>query len=350
MRRSDTFASDVVLSVSLHPSASVASSAPRSANDDRIGVLDGWRGLAILLVLQSHFLPAAGFNSGYLGVSIFFSLSGMLMSEILFVRRVPLATFYKRRISRIVPAFLLFVCTVYGIAAWTGLGGRGTEFLSTLLFLRTYIPATPDIWSTDLPIGHLWSLNVEEHCYIFLSLLTVWAALRGREAWVLGFTVLAAMVTYYVYLRSPTMAASPFEIRTETASAFLLASAGYHLVKDRVVGHVRPWMPLLAFAIAALAYLPHAHWWEKAVIAPLALAFAVNHLQQASHLLRAALESLPMRQLGIWSYSLYLWQQPFYTYKSSLPPGLAFVGAMLAALLSFYLIERPSREWFNNHW
>ena len=58
-----------------------------------IDYLDGWRGLAIALVLQSHFLAIGGFNSGRLGVHVFFVLSGLLMGRILFIKRVPLGTF-----------------------------------------------------------------------------------------------------------------------------------------------------------------------------------------------------------------------------------------------------------------
>ncbi len=136
-----------------------ASSATSSTTrpDDRVGHLDGWRGLAILLVLQSHFLPLRGFDTGQLGVDIFFSLSGLLMSNLLFVRRVRLTDFYKRRISRILPAFVLFVFVVHGSATIAGVAWDWDEFFWTLLFMRTYLPDHPDIWNSSLPVGHLWS-------------------------------------------------------------------------------------------------------------------------------------------------------------------------------------------------
>ncbi len=82
--------------------------------------LDGWRGLAILLVLQGHFMVIPGWHSGRMGVDVFFCLSGLLMSRLLFQRRVPLGTFYKRRLSRILPAFLLYLGIVFTIAAAIG--------------------------------------------------------------------------------------------------------------------------------------------------------------------------------------------------------------------------------------
>jgi peptidoglycan/LPS O-acetylase OafA/YrhL len=326
----------------------VAESEPSDGR--RIALLDGWRGLAILLVLQSHFLPNHRFDSGRMGVCIFFSLSGMLMSEILFVRRVPLGTFYRRRISRVLPAFVVFVCIVFGISAWRHGAASMTEFLATLLFLRTYVPADPGIWQSALPIGHIWSLNVEEHCYLFLGVLSTWAAVRGREATVLAIVVLASFLLYAAYLHVPSLADIDFELRTEVASAYLLASAAYHLAKRHVVQWVKPWMPLATLTVAAVCFLPQARWWETAIVAPLALAFTVNHLQGLAPVLRRVLELQPVRLFGLWSYSIYLWQQPFYLMSGDLPSSVTFAGAMAAGLASFYLLEQPLRSWLNTRW
>ena len=81
--------------------------------ENRNPLLDGWRGIAILLVLQAHFLPINYIHTGRFGVDVFFVLSGLLMSNILFVKRTPLKIFYVRRISRIFPVFFVFVITVY---------------------------------------------------------------------------------------------------------------------------------------------------------------------------------------------------------------------------------------------
>jgi peptidoglycan/LPS O-acetylase OafA/YrhL len=129
----------------------------------RIDYLDGWRGLAIFLVLQGHFLAIQGWHSGRMGVDVFFCLSGLLMSRILFTRRVPLTTFYKRRISRIIPAFLLYLFITFAIAAVIGKAAPLREVVPTVLFLRSYLPADFHMFSSPYPIGHLWSLNVEEH-------------------------------------------------------------------------------------------------------------------------------------------------------------------------------------------
>lgn len=327
------------------PAAAVSSArAPQS----HIAHLDGWRGVAILLVLQGHFLAVPWLETDRLGVDIFFGLSGLLMSRILFANRMPLARFYKRRAARILPAFLLFVCAVFGVAALRGDARPWSEFAFTALFLRTYLPATPDIWNSGLPIDHLWSLNVEEHCYLLLGLLTTAAILRGREAWVLASAGLCSMLLFYVYANSDAMRGTSFELRTEVAASFLLTSAAYCQVKEPLDRFVKPWMPVAAMLLAALAYLPHASWWLGTAVAPVALAFAVNHLAQAPRALVALLSARPLGMIGLWSYSLYLWQQPFFAYQRWLPQGTALAGTALVALASYYLWERPWREWINS--
>ncbi len=283
------------------------SSAHHGATElERVEYLDGWRGLAIAFVLQEHFFKLAGFDSGRLGVDIFFCLSGFLMSRILFVQRVPLATFYKRRISRILPVFLLFVLLVYGFALAAGRPGTWAEFLATLAFLRTYLPGEPGIWHTGLPIGHLWSLNVEEHCYVLLSLLTLVAAVRRRAGWLLVLLGLAAIGMNLYYDRHPGIAPDDYEIRTETAAAFLLTSAGYYLLRDRVGPLVRPSMPLAAAALAIPLYVHRLEGGFSELLAPLLLAFAVNHLDRSWAAMRQVLAAAPLRLLGIYSYSVYL--------------------------------------------
>ena len=113
----------------IHSPVIAAAAVPAAGQQlaDRLDYLDGWRGLAIVLVLQSHFLPSHAIDSGQLGVDIFFCLSGLLMSNLLFVKRVSLVHFYKRRISRILPAFLLFITVVYGLAAWRASAVGGTR-------------------------------------------------------------------------------------------------------------------------------------------------------------------------------------------------------------------------------
>lgn len=335
----------------------VSDAQPATAPLARIDYLDGWRGLAISLVLAAHFAGVNSVDAGRFGVDVFFVLSGLLMSRILFVERTPLSLFYKRRISRILPVFLLFAAVVYVGGYLRDRHFTGEEVLSTVAFLRTYLPVAPSIWDADVPVGHLWSLNVEEHCYVVLSLLAACIVSVRRNALALFTVAFVTLVAWLCYVR---MADAPknFELRTECAATCLMLSAGYYLVRDRFAGYVQGWMPPAALLLAALCYsrLAIVPWWSSALVAPFCLAFAVNHLGRSARPFLAVFHWAPLRMLGTWSYSIYLWQQPFYEATKAvapgdsqhgIPTGLALVAAMAVSLVSFYCFERPTRTWLN---
>lgn len=324
-----------------------------------IPYLDGWRGVAVLLVLGSHFFVGAG---GDLGVALFFVLSGFLVSDLLFQRQTGIATFFWRRATRILPTFWLYlgVMAVYTVT-WQPVpyAVPRDEMLATLAFLRTYFPADHSIWSDRWPIGHLWSLNVEEHAYLVLGLVA--ALLRVTGARLLLRAVMLACVgamclTIAHYVRSPPAGASPWILRTECAALGLMASAWIHasrplsrrpLIRD---GHCS--ITPLALGAGLLCYLPGAPYLAAPGLAPLLLAVAVNYLDAAPvRLLR--LLSLPvLRWFGLCSYSLYMWQQPFYkaTTLYGLPRAAALLLALAVGIGAFYLFENPVRRYLNHAW
>jgi peptidoglycan/LPS O-acetylase OafA/YrhL len=306
--------------------------------------------MAISLVLINHFAPSfTWLDTGTAGVDVFFCLSGFLMSNILFVRRMPLVKFYKRRVSRILPVFLLFVLCAFALAKLRSIPFSKTELLATLVFLRTYIPAVPGIWDTNVPIQHIWSLNVEEHCYVFLGLLTLLPLVR-REVWALTTAALGSILVFIVYVKIPRIAPHSSFLGTEVQASYLLFSAAYHLARQHFVALVRPWMPLAALAIGFGCYTQLSPWWSEPLVAPVLFAFSINHLSESPGFFRTILSARPLRMLGIWSYSLYLWQQPFFKFQHGLPVGLPLVLAFLVGIVSFYFFERPIRTWLNRHW
>lgn len=315
----------------------------------RIDYLDGWRGLAIMLVLISHFdgVPSAGM--GRMGVDIFFVLSGMLMSHILFTKRTDLKTFYQRRISRIFPAFILFVVVVFSTGHFNGISSSPGEWIATLTFFRTYFPVGEGLWDSPLPIGHLWSLNVEEHSYIIMSLLALVLARRMNAGWMLIAIGFGSQCIGLLYTRVPSVAPDNFPIFTEASLAFIFYSAGYNLIKGRFRPYIFSWFPLLTLGIAAASYYS---WTPREInfLAPALLAFTVNHLAEVPAVIKRALAFKPLRLMGIWSYSIYLWQQPFYEFYKSSPLLIYPVLTIAVGVMSFYWIENPARKWINNAW
>ncbi len=322
----------------------------RTENADHLDYLDGWRGLAIALVLWEHFFSSALIDTGEMGVDIFFVLSGMLMSNILFVKRAPLGTFYRRRISRIVPALFSYLFFVFFIDTLARHHVDWKEVLSTASFLRTYYPTIPGIWEVDLPLGHLWSLNIEEHSYVLMSLLVMIPFLRNREWFALGVIGSASIAIYLLYYHYPSLAPHNFEIRTESQTSYIMLSAGYFLIRKKFAPYIRPWLVVIAFSSIVLFFVHGESGWRY-LISPILLAFTVNHLGDAPAAMRRALSMRPLRYLGKWSYSIYLWQQPFAQFRSHHHLGSAIVMvALFLGISSFYLIEDPMREWLNSKW
>lgn len=315
----------------------------------RTGYLDGWRGVSILCVLQGHFIQLP-IDLGGFGVDLFFCLSGMLMSNLLFIQRQSLSHFYRRRISRIFPAFALFVIAMFMFSSYLGRKFSWPDFWSTLLFVRTYFPY-PGIWGTGMPIGHIWSLNIEEHTYIFMSLLGIVATLRRREWYILMLCGIACIFTGFVYVKLGTRAPFWGSLGTEVAASYLLISAGYSLICHRIRRWVPGWTPI-ATLLVAIFISQQAPWWVGPMVLPFLLAFSVNHLSETMGWFRSILSLQPLRQIGLWSFSIYLWQQPFYAHKSTFPGGqiVALACGLATGLISFYLIEKPCRTWLNSNW
>ncbi len=309
--------------------------------------------MAIAFLLVGHFFPVPGINFGTIGVNLFFVLSGLLMGRLLFVREVPLPQFYKRRIARIFPAVIVFLALV---VLWHALSGRvisWTEVLAALTFTNNYFIKVPT--ETFMPFGHIWSLCVEEHSYIVLSLLAVLARRKMMPAFWSVLAAVAAMfaiaICYQLMYQGRELA---FHMAHSEVSA--LAIFGSVLILLHFQGRKIPSLNVPLYGGLFLFGIV-LHWWSvpgllRTLFGIGALALAVNLLDHAPRLMQKALEWYPLRQLGLWSFSLYLWQQPFYMamhrHEISAPLGLAL--GLLCGLASFYLVENPARLYLNNRW
>lgn len=318
---------------------------------NRVDVWDGWRGLAILFVLIGHFANIEWLWEDRFGVDIFFVLSGMLMSKILFEQRIKLKRFYIRRFSRIFPVFLAYILVIYSLAALAKFEFSSLEVLSTVTFLRSYLPAEPHIFNTNIAIGHLWSLNVEEHAYVIMSVLTLMFLSIQRAAYAL-LACGAAAIAVSFYYSSSGLAGQYFYIRTECAISFVFLSAGYSLLRTKHGWQGTAWLAPSCFVLALCCYIDAAPRWLTWSAAPVFLAVAANHLTNAASPIQSLLCWRPLQLLGLYSYSIYLWQQPLYMYHQLLPGGLltGLLLALLAGYLSFRFFEDPVRQWINTRW
>ena len=319
----------------------------------RVGNWDGWRGIAIVLVLSGHFFNIPWLWEDRLGVDVFFVLSGMLMSIILFEKRLSLRDFYIRRLSRIYPALIFYIVVVFAVAWLFSVPFTANEFISTLFFLRTYYPAEPGIWATDVAIGHLWSLNVEEHAYLLLSIISVFLVRRKYIAWLL--LALGAGSVILSFLKFHSLSSNEFvlyAIRTESAVVFIFFSAGYGLLRRQFGWTLPAIVPVICFVGAVTCYARALPMWLITSLSPILLAISVNHLDGLPRLVNRLLLFAPLRYIGLWSYSIYLWQQFFYIYGWKIPfsKPIILLLALAAGIGSYYFLETPVRRFINLKW
>ncbi len=320
----------------------------------RLAWLDGWRGVAILLVLLEHF---ASIPTGRLGVDLFFVLSGLLISRILFVDRVPLGTFYRRRVARIFPVFYLYLATMT-FAGWLLLPTLDWASVGwTAVFLRSYFPDT-HIWQDPLSLGNLWSLNVEEHAYLLMSLFAACAATSGERnaRWALSAAACVPMAVHvYLYLYSPPSHGTPFDLRTEAAIFPLLVSAAIFLWLRTLRLRVSPIGFVLVFSVTVLTIVVVTVGVSQGgsvlryLVLPVLLSLTINLLEFAPAVFRRALSARWLTWFGLCSYSIYLWHYPFFFLANhgywKWGPIAGFGAALLVSVASFYLFEQPMRAW-----
>lgn len=315
--------------------------------------LDGLRGLAITFLLIGHFFPIPGINFGAVGVNLFFVLSGYLMGQLLFIKETPIPIFYRRRISRIVPAHAFFILCLTILFFETGKPINWSEVFAALGFVNNYFPG--ELGNAVMPFGHIWSLSVEEHSYILLSIV----AIASRKQWlnakstIVGLSVFFSAVGFWNFYHYSGRELYGNDLHTEVMAFGIFVSASFLLILHKVrVPKLPAYLYVFLFGAGIMM-----HWWSIPV--PLSrtvgvglLALAVNLLYVASDRVKKWLSLKPLKMLGLWSFSIYLWQQPFYlaVHRTGVSNILGVSLAVCCGIASFYLLERPVRSYLNRVW
>ena len=331
--------------------------------------IDGLRAFAVLAVVLYHAFPNV-VQGGYVGVDIFFVISGFLISSILLrdlaEGTFSFATFYARRIRRIFPA--LAVCLI-AVLAYGFVPLLPSEFmqLGKHVFFGAAFLSNIAIWSetgyfgiaaTLKPLLHLWSLGIEEQFYILWPAM-LWVAFRLRiPIGKLLFTVLLVSFAANVWLSTTNILADFFL----PISRFweLLAGAAVAFHRPAVLTpQVRSWISLAGFAglLTAVALfdpeLRFPGWWA---LLPVSAALALIVSGPDALINRIILSHRAVVFVGLISYPLYLWHWPLISYAyiirlGKMPTPLMAAGLVIAAVplawLTYQFIERPIR--FGKH-
>ena len=328
--------------------------------------IQGMRAVAVLAVLAYHVWPGA-LPGGYVGVDVFFVISGFLITGLLvreFERSgtIRLRDFYARRIRRLLPAASLTLVAV-AIAAWiwsspSEWGDLAEELVASALYVENWqlVQRSVDYLAQDAapsPVQHYWSLSVEEQFYILWPLLMLASGVLARHrGWPIRRTFLIALLAvtlaslgYGVHMSFADPAPGYFLTTTriwELGVGGLLAIAlrPGRPRSPRWVRTVAGWLGLAAIATACWTLSSAVPFPGSAALLPtlgaVALLFARSGVDVP---LGRLLASRPMQYFGGISYSLYLWHWPivvFYPLVSgrdvaTWPDGLVVVAVSVAA-------------------
>jgi peptidoglycan/LPS O-acetylase OafA/YrhL len=346
-----------------------ASAAPISYRRE----IDGLRAVAVLAVILFH----AGFerfSGGYVGVDVFFVISGYLITSIILAETsagtFTLAAFYERRARRLLPALFLVLLVCMPLA-WAlllpkDLKAFGQALLSVGLFASNFFfHGGEGYFAADAelnPLLHTWSLAVEEQYYLVYPVLLLLALRLGTRQRLMGALALAAILS---------LAGAQWNMQRNPSAAFyLLPWRAWELLLGAMlaVRHsaptcVRPgrWsaeagaavgLALVVYAVFGFdrqTPVPGVHALVPTLGAGLVILFA-DARTAVGRLLGAR---LPVG-IGLISYSAYLWHQPFFAFTrhaTAEPPSAWLMGGVTlavfyVAVLSWACVEKPFREKF----
>lgn len=326
--------------------------------------IDGLRAVAVVPVVLFHaHMPGVG--GGFVGVDVFFVISGFLITGILAgdvaAGRFSLLTFYERRVRRIFPALfaLLAVCSALALALLLPheLEDFAASLTSSALFYSNfhymqstgYFVGAPD----TKPLLHMWSLAVEEQFYIVFPLyLYAMSRLAPRALLPVTLALLALSLALSVQMTRPQSdqafyytPARVWELLTGSVLALT------RVLPPRRLAEPLALLGLALIAVAVVTFDQRTLFPGVAAILPVAGAALVIWAARGT-LAGRLLSAGPVRFIGLISYSLYLWHWPllvFYRFWRVAPPtpwelALVVAASVAAAILSWRFVERPFRH------
>jgi peptidoglycan/LPS O-acetylase OafA/YrhL len=318
---------------------------------DYIPTLDGWRAIAISIVVICH---QFGSPIAVQGVGIFFGISGYLICTNLLVERerkgnISLRNFYVRRAFRILPASTMYLAVI-GLLGTIGIASvTGVDIAKAAFLCANYLPVHKEV-------HHFWSLSMEEHFYLFWpAVLTFLGNQRAKIAALGGILAVFGWRTWALYQHYDiinTTAVARTDLRLDV---FLIPCTMAILLRDpvwrqRAQRMITPVVCVALFVVLALMKVfrdisPLFASCEMLFQAFMYPVFIIYTVFNPTSLSGRFLELKPLRWIGRVSYSIYLWQQIFTRgtwggmHIPTLPLKLAAVMAL--ASLSYYLLERP---------
>ncbi len=340
---------------------------------NKLPSLNGLRAISVIIIIIHHFFintpalrkinqneqirPFINFiQDGHLAVSIFFIISGFLITSLLMkeenqTQTISLKKFYIRRTLRIFPAYYFLLLVYFGMQTVGMIHISGESWLTALTYTKYFN------YQNDWFTWHAWTLSIEEQfylCWPFIFLL----GNVPRKTFAFFLVLIVPLIRLYTYY-NPVSWISEYTIflRIDTIGLGCLAA----LYKDQIITSINEkyWKPIFWICIAIILLIPFAYvitdpfglstiWivigTAHGTIANISIVMIILYsIYFSKGLWFKFLNTKAMDFIGLLSYSLYLWQQLFtyhsHSFISIFPINLILI--FCAALFSYYVIEKP---------
>ena len=342
--------------------------------------IDGLRAIAVNLVVIYHLWPKI-ISGGFIGVDIFFVISGFLITSIIdkeiTSKQFSFQVFYARRIKRILPVFYLVLFFTVLLATCMLLpddyiGFANSALNASLYYSNMYFLNNNNYFSlgsNELPLLHTWSLAVEEQYYLFWPLVLFLLAKKKpnniKFKWIvtIGLFITSYVFSIYSSMHNTSLGyysifSRAFELMVGAILALIiknertiLSNCKHKLIKSSIIG-ITGLILILYTAITINLKTSFPGWIAIIPTSGTALVIYAGHMANKSIITRI-LSTKILIGIGILSYSIYLWHWPLIAFWHYYNPGLQlslnmglkiFVLTYLLAIISYFTLELPLKK------
>ena len=345
----------------------------KTFSQTRIPSLDGLRGFSILLVLLGHMAGTVhspvgdGFHQlGNWGVKFFFVISGYLITTLLLEEKqktqtISLTDFWVRRFARIIPAYFFYVFSMALLERLHYIQLEPGDLFHSLTFTSNYHEAR-SWW-----LNHTWSLSVEEQFYLIWPFAVFFLQKSHLQKILISIIILSPFIRAILlwhFDASPTAMTRLLPATIDVlAVGCLMSIVESHPSKIEFLKSFSPWFSyiaigslLITFILPALIYKISPDWFYifgqsiMAIFSGITIWCCVLDPQI---FLGKIMNTRVLMIHGTYSYSLYLWQEPFLNsffrdWIMCFPQNIVLV--YISAFLSFFLVEQPTRRKITSYW